>query len=504
MNPTTLVNDFYDLGKLDQASNLPSFGLADFGFLGGVIYGVLFGLGIRWIELVLRWLFRNTRLLAIGAVGSISLECAFSMEATPTTFADAVRGVILIAVLGAVLKYVLHGGARVKQGAVVLVVDQAILAGAIANAAGPRACRRANAAASRQSCQPSPAISRRQPWSHRADSETLTKLNGCRKRFRATPMTKSDFNYGDVRGFDTPTDLPATAEEAVRWQSANRSVWENNPMRYDWKQDIAPAEFSAAFYHEIDERFLTEARKFMPWKKIPFDALIDFDAIGKQDVLEIGVGCGTHAQLLASHARSFTGIDLTSYAVRCTSARMQLNGLNARIQQMDAEKMEFADNSFDFIWSWGVIHHSANTRQILQEMNRVLRPGGSATIMVYYRSFWHYYILAGIFHGLVRGQLFREKSLHRVLQQNTDGAIARYYKISDWREEIGNLFSIEKLQIYGAKAELFPLPGGKVKALAMFVVPNVVSRFFTNTLRCGHFLVAKMKVVKESATGSED
>ena len=34
--------------------------------------------------------------------------------------------------------------------------------------------------------------------------------------------------------------------------------------------------------------------------------------------------------------------------------------------------MEFADNSFDFIWSWGVIHHSADTQRVLREMHRVL------------------------------------------------------------------------------------------------------------------------------------
>ncbi len=190
--------------------------------------------------------------------------------------------------------------------------------------------------------------------------------------------------------------------------------------------------------------------------------------------------------------RSFTGIDLTDYAVKCTSQRPKIIASGAKILRMDAEKMAFPENSFDFIWSWGVIHHSSNTRQILREMNRVLRPGGRATVMVYHRSFWHYYVLAGFFHGIIRGQLFREKSLNKVLQLNIDGAIARHYKFSEWRKEAADLFKIDRMCVFASKPELFPLPGGKLKTFAMNATPNVVTRFFGNTLRFGLFLVAQI------------
>ena len=309
-------------------------------------------------------------------------------------------------------------------------------------------------------------------------------------------MTQNPFNT-TVEGFQTPVDTAKTAEQATQWQEANRSFWEHHPMRYDWKQSIAPWEFSSEFYQEIDDRFLTEVKKFMPWKKIPFDPLIDFDNLTEQDVLEIGVGCGTHAQLLASYARSFTGIDLTEYAVKCTSQRPKIISKAAKILRMDAEKMAFPDNSFDFIWSWGVIHHSSDTRQILREMHRVLRPGGRATVMVYHRSLWHYYILAGFFHGIVRRQLFKEKSISRVLQLNSDGAIARHYKPSQWRHEVDDLFSIQRMRVFASKAELFPLPAGVPKTFLMRATPNIVTRFFGNTLRLGLFLVAQMSVEKK-------
>lgn len=163
-------------------------------------------------------------------------------------------------------------------------------------------------------------------------------------------------------------------------------------MRYDWKDPIEGEELSVGFFQEIDRRFFSNARSYMPWRKIPFSRLIDFESLARKDILEIGTGNGCHAQLLAQHAKSYTGIDITSYTVKSKSERKKRFGLaRKRIIQMDAENMKLDDNSFDFIWSWGVIDHSANTKRILSEMARVLRPGGRATIMVYYRRWWNYY-----------------------------------------------------------------------------------------------------------------
>jgi hypothetical protein len=102
-----------------------------------------------------------------------------------------------------------------------------------------------------------------------------------------------------------------------------------------------------------------------------------------------------------------------------------------------------------------------------------------------------------VVNGIARGQLFREKSLHRVLQLNTDGAIARFYNLGEWKKEVDGLFTVDSMQVCGAKTELFPLPAGKIKNAAMSITPDVVSKFFTNTLRFGHFLVAKMTVQKQ-------
>ena len=151
------------------------------------------------------------------------------------------------------------------------------------------------------------------------------------------------------------------------------------------------------------------------------------------------MGNGSHAQLLATYAKDFTGIDLTDYGVNSTSKRIEIFGLNnARILQMNAEELKFEDNSFDFIWSWGVVHHSANPRRILKEIHRVLKPGGTFKAMVYYRSFWSYYAFA-ILTGVFKGYFFQGDSLHEAAQKITDGAIARSYSRAEWRQDAAQL-----------------------------------------------------------------
>lgn len=294
------------------------------------------------------------------------------------------------------------------------------------------------------------------------------------------------------QGFSSPTALPNDRGQS-EWQQQNRAWWEANPMRYDWKDRLGVAEFSREFYQEIDRRFFEDAAHYLPPKTRPFDRLIPFDRLGGWDVLEVGVGSGSHAQLMSPFCRSYTGIDLTEYAVISTRRRFELHGWKGRIERMDAEQMTFADASFDYIWSWGVIHHSADTARILAEMYRVLRPGGTATIMVYHRSALYAYGYAGFLRGIVGGG-FRRHSLHELLQLHTDGAIARFYRLNEWRDLVRSVgFAVAAQHIMGQKSEVLLLPAGRIKNALMRVVPDVLTRGITNTLGQGSFLITTLR-----------
>lgn len=306
-------------------------------------------------------------------------------------------------------------------------------------------------------------------------------------------MKRSRTFPGKVKGLKSPTQLPENESSGREWQELNRAWWERAPMRYDWTEAIQAEWGSAAYFEEIDRRFFQSVHQYLPWHKRPFDNLIDFTGLKDQDVLEIGVGCGSHAQLIAPFCKSFTGIDLTENARRETTKRLESFGIPGRIVCMDAEKMSFPDVSFDFIWSWGVLHHSANPFKILREMHRVLRPDGQVTVMVYHRSFWKYYVMDGFIRGILSGELFRKGSFLRVNQAATDGALARYYRPEEWRRLCTGLFDVESSFVTGQKSDLILLPRGPLKRSVEAFLPDGLTRFFTNRLRFGSFLIVKMR-----------
>lgn len=295
------------------------------------------------------------------------------------------------------------------------------------------------------------------------------------------------------QGFERPTELPSLLEQPS-WQEQNRSWWDSNPMRYDWNGQLQAAVFSREYFEEIDRRFFSDAARYMPSRTLPFEELIPYEELADLDVLEIGVGSGSHAQLLAPRSKSYKGIDLTDFATRSTQRRFEEFGIQGEVVRMDAEKMNFADASFDWIWTWGVIHHSANTKQVLSEMKRVLRPGGRAVVMVYHRSFLYYYVTTALLRGVLRGGFLKAKSLHELVQTNTDGAIARFYSQKEWSELVaGEGFGVDRLLVKGQKSEVVPIPASRVKDAVMSWIPNSLSRFVLNSCKQGSFLISQLR-----------
>ena len=135
---------------------------------------------------------------------------------------------------------------------------------------------------------------------------------------------------------------------------------------------------------------------------IPF---ADFEAAKGKRILEIGVGLGADHQRFAEAGAVLTGVDLTPHAVEMTSRRFEKLGLRSELKVGDAENLDFRDNSFDVVYSWGVIHHSPDTQKATHEIFRVLKPGGVAKVMIY-----HKYSLVGFMlwlrYALLAGRPF--------------------------------------------------------------------------------------------------
>jgi SAM-dependent methyltransferase len=129
----------------------------------------------------------------------------------------------------------------------------------------------------------------------------------------------------------------------------------------------------------------------------------DFDNANGKRVLEIGVGLGAEHQRFAKAGAELCGIDLTERAIEHTQRRLASFGLSSKLSVGDAEKLEFPDEWFDIVYSWGVLHHTPDTIRAIAEVWRVLNSGGVAKVMIY-----HKYSLVGymlwVRYALFRGQ----------------------------------------------------------------------------------------------------
>ena len=68
------------------------------------------------------------------------------------------------------------------------------------------------------------------------------------------------------------------------------------------------------------------------------------------------------------------------------------------------------DNSFDLVYSFGVLHHTPGTAVAVQEVLRVLRPGGVAVIGLYHRDYWFSWLWTILWRGILRLGLFSRAS----------------------------------------------------------------------------------------------
>ncbi len=260
-----------------------------------------------------------------------------------------------------------------------------------------------------------------------------------------------------------------------------RAFWQQNPCGVKF----ADAEPGTRHFYE-----LVEAHRYTKEWHIPEAA--GFANTSGLKVLEIGCGLGTDGAQFAEAGADYTGVDLTDAAVELARKRFELYGLPGIFQTADAENLEFADDSFDLVYSHGVLHHTPETQQAIDEIHRVLKPGGRALIMLYHRNSYNYKINISILRragarllnwesgvGLVHritgepvdalrqhAQLLKTEeqsylSSNEFLSQNTDGAgnpLARVYSRAE-ASLLFSKFSSVTLKTYFLNKRWLPLVG---------------------------------------------
>lgn len=102
-------------------------------------------------------------------------------------------------------------------------------------------------------------------------------------------------------------------------------------------------------------------------------------------LLEIGCGIGVDSIQLARAGFDVTGVDLTESAIDVAERFAEHHDVAVRFLQSNAEDLEFTADSFDVVYSFGVLHHTPNIERAIREIRRVLVPGGRAYVMLYHR-----------------------------------------------------------------------------------------------------------------------
>jgi SAM-dependent methyltransferase len=159
-------------------------------------------------------------------------------------------------------------------------------------------------------------------------------------------------------------------------------------------------------YLEGKDDFDAHARARYKLEPYIFD-FAKFQSARGLKVLEIGVGMGAdYLEWLKAGAQA-TGVDLSAASIERARLRCEISGLLPDLRVADAEQLPFSDNSFDVVYSYGVMHHSPNTELCVREAWRVLKPGGQARIMVYHHPSITGFML-WLRYGILRGKSLRQ------------------------------------------------------------------------------------------------
>ncbi|MBM3809808.1 MAG: class I SAM-dependent methyltransferase [Acidimicrobiia bacterium] len=135
------------------------------------------------------------------------------------------------------------------------------------------------------------------------------------------------------------------------------------------------------FFEDLDE-YRFDKLHYLP-------RLVDFSGFRGQRLLEVGCGIGTDLVRFAKGGARVTGVDLSQTAIDLARKNFELNGVNAEeLVAGNGEALPYADASFDVVYGHGVIQYTADAPRLIQELHRVLKPGGTGLFMVYNRVSW--------------------------------------------------------------------------------------------------------------------
>ena len=187
--------------------------------------------------------------------------------------------------------------------------------------------------------------------------------------------------------------------------------------REQWGQDPCGAvhgrehEFGTReFFDEIERHRYNEYASWMP-------RLMGFEQFRGARLLEVGCGMGTDLLQFSRGGARCVGIDLTPRSIEITQHRFKLYGAGGAFMISDGENLPFCDESFDVVYSNGVLHHTPDTEGAIREVHRVLRADGTAKVMLYHRNSLNYWLEIVVRRGVLGAEFLRGRSAEEIMSR---------------------------------------------------------------------------------------
>jgi SAM-dependent methyltransferase len=202
--------------------------------------------------------------------------------------------------------------------------------------------------------------------------------------------------------------IEKSSEQLAEGKTRAREQWGADPCGAVHGQEF---DFGTReFFDEVERHRYTE---YAPWMR----EVMGFDKFAGARLLEVGCGMGSDLLQFARGGAVVTGADLTPRSVETSRHRFRLYDMSGTFVLADGERLPFADNSFDVVYSNGVLHHTPDTAGAVRDVHRVLRPGGTAKVLLYFRDSLNYWAEMFLRRGVLGGEFLKGHSMADVMSR---------------------------------------------------------------------------------------
>lgn len=260
-----------------------------------------------------------------------------------------------------------------------------------------------------------------------------------------------------------------------------RSFWERHPVAAEGI-DAPPG--TTEFFEHFDK--IREEDDCEPYD---FSNMIHgYSQSSKKQILDVGCGNGYVLSRYAAQGANVFGVDISETAVHLSKKRFELFGLRGLFKITNGESLDFLSDQFDIVCSMGVLHHIENPQPMIKEIYRVLKPGGKAIVMLYYRYSWKYFVILRLKRLFLTR--YRGKSQQEALNMNdgTDCPLALVYNKTQARQLLSQ-FQDHKFRLNQLSwKQLFLIPA--LSSLLEPILPSCSNNYFARQMGWNMYIEA--------------